>query len=130
VDKIGERAEGLVDVGVRDGTMHLVEVDPVGAQTPQRVLDLGDDPAPRDTAAVRIVTHRPPELRGQHDVVAAGGRGPNPLANDLFRLAGGVDVGGVDEVDPGVERAVDDPDRVLVVGVAPGAEHHRAEAEL
>ena len=30
---------------------------------------------------------------------------------------------------PGVERAVDDPDRLVVVGVAPGAEHHRAEAQ-
>ena len=30
---------------------------------------------------------------------------------------------------PGVERVVDDPDRVVVIGIAPGAEHHRAEAE-
>ena len=127
VDEIGQRAERLVDVGVRDGTMHLVEVDPVGAQAPQRVLDLGDDPAPRDAAAVGIVTHRAPELRGQHDVVAAALQG---LADDLLRLAGGVDVGGVDEVDPGIQRAVDDADRVVVVGVAPCAEHHRAEAEL
>ena len=52
------------------------------------------------------------------------------LADDLLGLAGGVDVGGVDEVDPGVERRVDDADRVVVVGVAPGAEHHRAEAQL
>jgi hypothetical protein len=52
------------------------------------------------------------------------------LADDLLGFAGGVDVGGVDEVDAGVERAVDDADRVVVVGVAPGAEHHRAEAEL
>jgi hypothetical protein len=67
------------------------------------------------------------ELGGQDDVVAAAVEG---LADDLLRLAGRVDVGGVDEVDPGVERAVDDADRVVVVGVAPGAEHHRAEAEL
>jgi hypothetical protein len=46
------------------------------------------------------------------------------------RLAGRVDVGSVDEVDAGVERSVDDPDRLVVVGIAPGAEHHRAEAEL
>jgi hypothetical protein len=48
----------------------------------------------------------------------------------ILRLACGVDVGRVDEVDPGVERAVDDANGVVVVGVAPGAEHHRAEAEL
>ena len=51
------------------------------------------------------------------------------LAHDVLGLAARVDVGGVDEVDPGVERAVDDPDRVVVVGVAPGAEHHRPEAQ-
>lgn len=33
------------------------------------------------------------------------------------------------EVDPRVERGVDDPDRFVVVRVAPGPEHHRAEAE-
>src|SRR4029077_4453607 len=36
---------------------------------------------------------------------------------------------GVDEVDPGVERPVDDRDRLVVVRVAPGAEHHRPEAQ-
>ena len=41
-----------------------------------------------------------------------------------------VDVGGVDEVDPGVEGGVDDPDRLVVIRLSPGAEHHRAEAQL
>ena len=50
------------------------------------------------------------------------------LADDVLRLA--VRVGGVDEVDSGVESAVDDPRAILVVGVAAGAEHHRAEAQL
>jgi hypothetical protein len=45
VDEVGQRAEGLVDVGVRIGTMHLVEVEPVGAEALQRALHLGDDPA-------------------------------------------------------------------------------------
>jgi hypothetical protein len=44
-------------------------------------------------------------------------------------LAGGVDVGGVDEVDPGVEGPVDDGDAVVVVPVAELAEHHGAEAQ-
>jgi len=51
------------------------------------------------------------------------------LADDFLGLPTGVDVGGVDEVDAGVERAVDDADRVLVVRVPPSAEHHRAEAQ-
>jgi hypothetical protein len=57
------------------------------------------------------------ELSGQDDVVAASGDG---LADDLLRFALGVDVGGVDEVDVGVESAVDGADAVVVVGVAPG----------
>ena len=31
---------------------------------------------------------------------------------------------------PGVKLLQDDPDPLLVVGVPPGAEHHRAQAEL
>ena len=77
-------------------------------QAPQAVLDLPDDPAARVAALVRVVAHRAVDLRREHDVVApaAGER----LADDLLRLAARVDVGGVDEVDAGVERAMDDPD--------------------
>jgi hypothetical protein len=107
--------------------VYLVEVDPICAQPPQRRLDRLHDPAARATTAVRIVAHRHEELGRQDDIVAAA---PECLADDLLRLAGRLDVGGVDEVDSGVERGMDDPDRVVVVGVAPGAEHHRAEAEL
>ena len=124
--QVGEGAERLVDVGVRVGAVDLVEVDVVGAQAAQAVLDLADDPAARVAAHVRVVAHRRVDLGGQHHVVAPAGQ---RLADDLLGLAGRVDVGGVDEVDPRVERAVDDPDRVVVVGVAPVAEHHRAEAQ-
>src|SRR5215218_10028744 len=74
------------------------------------------------------VAHRVVELGAEDDVVAApaGER----LADDLLGLALAVDVGGVDEVDPGVQRRVDDPDRLAVVRVAPRAEHHRAQTEL
>jgi hypothetical protein len=67
------------------------------------------------------------ELGGKHDIVAAptGER----LAHDLLRLAARVHVGCVDEVDARIERAVDDPDRLVVVALAPRPEHHRAEAE-
>ena len=41
-----------------------------------------------------------------------------------------VDVGGVYKVDPGVEGAVDDADRLVVVRVAHVAEYHGAEARL
>src|SRR5260370_18983271 len=67
-------------------------------------------------------------LGREHDVVtpAAGQR----LADDDLRLTLRVDVGSVDEVDPGIQRLVDDPDALVVILVAPFAEHHGAEAQL
>jgi len=126
-DEVGQRAERLVDVGVHLGAVDLIEVDPVGPQAAQAVLDLLDDPAARVAELVGVVAHGAVHLGGEDDVLApaAGER----LADDLLRLAARVDVRGVDEVDPRVERAVDDPDRLVVVGIAPLAEHHRAEAE-
>src|SRR2546422_7028943 len=107
--------------------MDLVEVDPDGAEAAKAVLHLGDDPATRVAPLVALVTHRAVDLGGQDDLVAlaAGKR----LAHDLFRLAPRVHVGGVDEVDPGVQRTVDDPDRLVVIGVAPGPEHHCPQAK-
>lgn len=97
----------------------------VGLQAAQRVLDLGHDPAPRGASLVGILTHREAHLGREDDAV------PTPLerfAHDLFRGALAIRVGGVDEVDPRVQRLVDDLDRVVVVGVADGhAEHQCAE---
>jgi hypothetical protein len=119
-------AESLVDVGVRVEAVDLEQVDPVGAQPAQRVLHRTGDPPPRRAAPVRVLAHRHRDLRRQDDVVTAT---LERLADDLLRLAAGVDVGGVDDVDPGVERPVDDAHRLVVVGGPPGAEHHRAEGE-
>jgi hypothetical protein len=74
---------------------------------------------------VRIVAHRVVHLAGEHDVVAAA---LERLADDHLGLAVGVHVGGVDEVDPCVQGPVDDPDRLVVVGVSHGPEHHGAQA--
>jgi hypothetical protein len=60
-------------------------------------------------------------------LVAAALEGP---ADDLLRLAAGVHVRGVHEVDPGVQRRVDHADRFVMVGVAHRPEHHRPEREL
>ena len=125
--EVGERAEGLVDVGVDLRAMDLVEVDPVRAEPAQAVVHLAHDPAARVAELVGVVAHLAVELGGQHDVVAAASL--QRLPDDLLRLAARIDVGGVDEVDPGVERAVDDADGLVVVGLAPGAEHHRPEAQ-
>ena len=87
--------------------------------------------------AAAAVRHRPEELRGE-DIGAAGAFGED-LAEKLLRLAARVDVRGVDEVDPDLERLRDArlgplaPDAAAVG--QPGAEgelgHHQvARAEL
>ena len=132
--QVGQRGESLLDVRAGLGPVHLVEVDPVGLQPPQAVLDLLDDPASRVAPLVRVAAglahghvHRAVELRGEDDIVApASGQ---RLSHDHLRLALAVDVGGVDEVDACVQCAMDDPDRRVVVRLAPCAEHHRPEAE-
>ena len=81
MDEVGQRAERLVDVGVRVGAVELVEIDPVGAEATQRVFDFGDDPAARTAAVVKVLVHRHPKLGRQHDVVASA---LERLADDLF----------------------------------------------
>ena len=92
---------------VGSGPVDLVEVDVVGAEPAQAGLALADDPPARVAVMFGSVAHRAVHLGREDDVVAAAGE---RLADDLLRLAGGVHVGGVDEVDAGVERGVDDLD--------------------
>jgi hypothetical protein len=107
------------------GAMDLVQVDPVGPQARQARLDRTEDPAPRVATAVGAVTHREVDLGGEHDVVTPALQRPS---HNVLGLARGVHVGGVDEVDPLVERGANDAGTVVVVGVADGTEHHRAQA--
>ena len=123
--EVGERAERLLDVRIGLGTVDLIKVDVVGSEPAEAVLDLSRDPHPGVALLVDPGSHPTVDLRREDDVVATSLQG---LPDDLLGLSGRVDVGGVDEVDPGVERRVDDPDAVVDIGVPPRAEHHRAEA--
>jgi hypothetical protein len=105
--------------------MNLVEVDPIGLQPTQAVIDRLDEPAPRVATAVGSLAHLEVPLRRQHDVVSPRSQ---RLADDRLGLAVGVHVRGVDEVDAGVERGVDNARAVVVIAVADEAEHHRSEA--
>jgi len=127
VDQVRQRPQGVVDVAGGVGAVDLVQVDPVGAQAPKARLHLPHDPPPGVPRHVGVGAHGAVDLGGEDDVVAppAGQR----LGHDLLGLPARVDVGGVDEVDPGVEGGVDDADAVVVVGVAPRPEHHGAQAQ-
>ena len=85
VDQAVQRAQGVVDV--------------VGAESPQRVLARLAHVV--RTRAVVVVVDGHPEL-GRDDHLAASGA--ERATQEDFGLGGPVDVGGVEEVDPGVER--------------------------
>jgi hypothetical protein len=76
---------------------------------------------------VGVIAHRHVRLGGQDDVVTAPGQ---CLADDLLGFAGGVHVGGVDEVDAGIQRTMNDCCAFGVVLGAPVTEHHGAQAQL
>src|SRR5690349_12521129 len=125
--QVTQRPQRLVDIRVLLGAMDLVKIDPVCAQTPQTPLDLLRDPAARVAELVRVIAHGAVHLRRKNHVVAATAL--QCLPHDFLGLAAGIHVGGIDEVDAPVEGPVDDADGVVVVGIAPRAEHHRSQAE-
>lgn len=90
---------GLLDRRRPVPAVDLVEVDVVGAQTAQAVVDLGHDRLAGQPATVGPRPHLAVHLGGQHDLVAAGEVGQRP-ADDLLAGAVGIDVRGVEEVDP------------------------------
>jgi hypothetical protein len=116
----------LLDVGVRVGVVQLEEVDVIDPEAAQGLLDLVDDPAAGAAGVVGARSHGTVDLGGDDDVVAASLQG---TTQDLLGGAAGVDVGAVDEVDPGIHCGVDDPDAVVNVDVAAvETEHHCAQA--
>ena len=104
--------------------MHLVEVDHVGAQPPQRALDRPADVVARAARHIRAVVHRHAELRREHDAVAPA---LEHLADVRLARALGVDVRRVEERDALLERGIDHGARLLEV--AAPAEVVRAEAD-
>jgi hypothetical protein len=82
----------------------LVEVDPVGLQPSQALLECCQDPASRVAAPIDALTHLKMHLRREDDLVAAI---PERIADDLLALSVRVRVGGVDEVNAAVEGGVD-----------------------
>ena len=107
-----------------------VEVQVVGAQALERSLDLTLDGRGGEAALVEV------DLTGDHDVLASDAQIAQGGADVLLARAEAVAVGGVDEVDAGVEGALDDGAGVVradgpLVEIGAGlAEAHAAETEL
>ena len=109
------------------GAVELVEVDVVGLEAAEAGFALLDDVAAAVAAGVGVFRIHGAVHLGREDDLVATTVPLERLARDLLALAEGVDVGGVEEVDAGVEGAVDN--RVRLFGLGTPAEHHAAEAE-
>ena len=127
-----QRLEGLLDRGVRIEPVDLIEIDVIGPEAPQRGVDGVEQVLPGQAAVVRSVAHRKERLRGDHHLIARREVGQR-ASHDLFTDAAGIHVGGVEEVDAGVERTLDER-AAGGLGQYPAAprrrsEGHRAQAE-
>ena len=113
--------------------MDLVEIDVMRAEPLQRGVDRLHDVLARQALGVGARPHLPMHLGRDDDVVALGVFLERP-AEDLLARALRIDVGGVEEVDPALERLADERPRRLFLehpfaplGRAVG---HAAEADF
>ena len=121
----------VLDRGVGVDAVLVVEVDVLDTEAPQGALaglpDIGGaavDGAPRGRADVEL----DPELGSQEDLLAAVG---DRAADELLVGVGAVHVGGVQEVAPQLQGALDRGDRLAFVGGAVEGRHaHAAQADL
>ncbi len=131
-DQPVQRVQRLLKRGLAVPLVHLVKVDVVGAQAAQAGLAAGNDVVAGQPGVVRAAPHRHPHLGGHQHLVPAARQ---DLAQDFLGLAAGVDVGGIDEVDPGVQAHIHLPPGLGHVGRPDvfewpaAAERHRAHGE-
>ena len=110
----------------------MVEAEPL-----QAAGDLVHDVAARQADGIRPLPGAAAHLGGDDHVFARDLQIAQRLAEHDLGLAFRIDVGGVDEVDAGVERALDQRRRAFLLDRADGApdagaaaEGHRAEADF
>jgi hypothetical protein len=85
----------------------LVEVDIVHAKPAQAVVDFGEDRLARQPSAVGAGTHPAIDLGGDDHLVAAG-EILDRAAENFLAAAERIAVGGVEEIDAGFERLLDE----------------------
>ncbi len=135
-DQIVERAQRLVERRHDVGRVDLVEIDVIRLQPLQAGLDGVHDMAARRAHIVPSRPHPAVNLGRQDDVLASDAEILEGLAESPFGLASGVDVGRVEEIDPGIDAGFDERIGAGLVDVADmfvnplaAAEGHRAEAK-
>src|SRR4051794_8269214 len=127
-DELGHRPDGLLDRHAPVDAVLVVEVDVLDAEALQRGVAGAAHVlrAAVDAQALAVLAAYVAELRRDHDAVAAVG---DRAADELLVRERAVHVGGVGGVDAELERAVDRPDRLVLVAPAVELRHaHAAEA--
>ena len=105
--------------------MDLIEVDVVELQPLQAAGDLIHDVPARQADGVRARPGAAAHLGGDDHVFASDLEIAQRLPEHHLGLALGIDVGGVDEIDAGFERARDQRRRALLIDSADGAPEAR-----
>ena len=93
--------------------MYLIQIDPVRLQPPQAALHLRQDVAARRAFHLSRIIHRLPNLCGQDNVFAS--RAQYPAQDRLGTAAVSIDIGGIEQSDPEIDRLVYYFARVLKV---------------
>ncbi len=119
----GHRLPDLLPGGAPVDVVHLVEVEMVAAQSPQRSLAGLADGARRAEGVVGPVAHRAVELGGDHRPLptsaALGEPAPDDLLGHPVAPPPPVNVGGVEEGDAQLERLIHQAVGVGLLGVRP-----------
>ena len=118
-DEFVERLEQFgTEIGVRRRAMQLQQIERIDAEILAAAIDEGFEIGLR--IALQHMRIEPAPRLGRHDRALAPALLEH-LANDPLRAAVAIDVGRIDEIDPGVERSVQRLARIRVGDVAPCA---------
>ena len=109
---------------IRVRQMQIPQIEVVGAEPPQALVDGVHQPSPAKSAVHRAWADRVAHLAGKHPAPPSAGEQP---ADAKFGLPVGVGIRCVDEVDARVRGRRNNPRRLAVAGKV--AEHQRAQAE-
>jgi hypothetical protein len=134
LDQLLHRSGHVLDWHVGVDAVLVEQVDAVGPEPPERVLDGAPDRLGPAVEALRPAAgldtfEIPAELRRDHDLVA---NGLERLTDELLVRERTVHLRGVEEPDAAIDRGADHRDHLLRVTRRAVAEAHRhaAEAEL
>ena len=106
-DQSVERGDRFLDRGKAVPLVDEINVDDIGLQPLQALFALTDQMVARQAFVVRPAADPHARFGGDQQVVLA--LAAERLADDLLRQAVRIDIGGVDEVDAGVDARVDHP---------------------